>query len=85
MFIGVCGAEAIPHFIYAAATAHPAAVLAARDLGMQVHVILDRVKHHGAEHGRSLLRDAIFKDYWGILRTGRCSRTQAPELEGEPL
>ena len=63
---GIIGSEAIAHFIYISATAHPAALLAAHELGMGVHVVLSKVRQHSTSHGKLLLRNTIFNDLYAI-------------------
>ena len=66
MIMGIIGSEAIAHFIYISATAHPAALLAAHELGMGVHVVLSKVRQHSTSHGKLLLRNTIFTELYAI-------------------
>ena len=66
LITGIVGSEAIAHFVYVAATAHPAALLAAQELGMGVHVVLSKVRQHSASHGQLLLRKTIFHDIYEV-------------------
>ena len=52
LFAGLLGSEAIAHFTYIAATAHPAALLAGHELGMAVHIVLTKVGQHSISHGK---------------------------------
>ena len=66
LITGIVGSEAIAHFVYIAATAHLAALLAAQELGMGVHVVLSKVRQHSASHGQLLLRKTIFHDIYEV-------------------
>ena len=62
---GICGATVPPnHFVYFTVTAHPAALLAARDANAEVHCVLDRVKVHSKAHGQDLLRESIHDAFY---------------------
>ena len=66
MITGIVGSEAIAHFVYIAATAHPSALLAAQELGMGVHIVLSKVGQHSTSHGQLLLRKTIFNDIYEV-------------------
>ena len=56
------GADAGSNFVYLSSTAHPAAVLAARDFQMQVRAAVEETSVHSMTHGQKLLREAVFED-----------------------
>ena len=66
LITGITGTQAITRFMYIAATAHLAALLAGHELGMGIHVVLSRIGHHSASHGKLLLRNTIFNDLYDI-------------------
>ena len=77
MITGIVGSEAIAHFVYIAATAHPSALLAAQELGMGVHIVLSKkVGQHSTSHGQLLLRKTTSRRCWPTQRCrnlGSCS------------
>ena len=60
----IVGAEASSHFVYLTSTAHPAALLAARDMNFQVHYVLDSCRAHSMAHGQKLLTDMLYNEMY---------------------
>jgi hypothetical protein len=60
----IVGSEASSHFVYLSSTAHPAALLAARDLNFQIHYVLDGCRPHSIAHGQKLLTDILFAELY---------------------
>jgi len=52
---GMLGSEAIGHLVYMSSSAHPAALLAGRDMKMNAHCLLPCVREHSRAHGQLLL------------------------------
>lgn len=64
----IVAAEASSHFVYVSSTAHPAALLAAKDMNMQIHYVLDSCRDHSIAHGQKLLSDILFDDFYAAER-----------------
>ena len=64
IFSAIVGSEASSHFVYLSSTAHPAALLAARDLNFQIHYVLDGCRPHSIAHGQKLLTDILFAELY---------------------
>ena len=60
----IVGSEASSHFVYLSSTAHPAALLAARDMNFQVHYVLDGCRGHSIAHGQKLVTDILFSEIY---------------------
>jgi hypothetical protein len=53
-------------FVYVSTTAHPSAILAAHDMKIATHVLLDRVKVHSTQHGQLILKSALQDGFYKI-------------------
>ena len=60
--------EASSHFVYLSSTAHPAALLAAKDMNFQVHYVLDGCRGHSIAHGQKLMSDTLFREFYEAER-----------------
>jgi len=59
LFDAVAPQESISHCVVLSTSAHPAPWLAAFDAGMNVHVVLDRVKAHSKNHGMQIFKKCL--------------------------
>ena len=59
------------HLIYISATAHPAALLAAVDMGAVAHCWLPNTKEHSIAHGKQLLHDSFLAQHLKAERESR--------------
>lgn len=64
----IVGSEASSHFVYLSSTAHPAALLAAKDMNLQVHYVLDGCRGHSIAHGQKLMSDTLFREFYEAER-----------------
>ena len=83
IFQSLCGGERLSHIVVLSTSAHPACALAAHDLLVPAHILLDRVSEHSRAHGEMVLRNFLKQEFQGteLARAGTgASRTRADDL-----
>jgi hypothetical protein len=78
---GILGTEGVSHFVYITASSHPAAVLAARDMNMTVHIAPVGIRHHSLGHGQLILRDTLFREFYEAERASASHHKRVLEAE----
>lgn len=82
LLTGTLGSEIASTFVGISSTAHPASLLAARDLSMNAHCLLSSASNHSAGHGLQILRDTLFSEAYAAEQknTAHAKRVLEDEL-----
>ena len=64
ILLEVADAARANHFLYLSRTSHPGALVGARDVGMEVHALIEGPKEHSINHGFELLERMLIISKW---------------------